>query len=106
MRVSVLALAMGLAAVGPLGAAEYGDAAEGELLAKTWCANCHVVEAEPSQADSLQAPTFKALAAQPDMSVERLTIIFANPPHPAMDGISPSRQQIADIAAYLETLKD
>lgn len=92
--------------VGPATAAgaEFGEAERGGELARTWCVNCHVVEAAPEAADAAQVPTFQALAAREDLTPERFQAVFVSP-HPGMVGIEPSRQQIADLYAYVRSLK-
>ncbi len=99
---AALAVLMGLTTAG---AAEFGEADRGGDLAQTWCVNCHVVEAAPETASAAQVPTFQALAARDDLTPERFQAVFASP-HPGMVGIEPSRQQIADLYAYIQSLKE
>ncbi|MDP2355646.1 MAG: c-type cytochrome [Beijerinckiaceae bacterium] len=76
------------------------DAANGDKLAKRWCADCHVVwEGQPrAQAD---APTFASISASrrvPEISS------FLRQSHPQMPDMNLSRGEIADLIAYMHTL--
>ena len=78
-----------------------GDAARGEALAQTWCANCHLVEPGSAARDS--APPLREIARRgaPDQ-IEART--FLNAPHPPMPNFDLARPQIDDIVAYLKSL--
>ncbi len=76
------------------------DAANGEKLALRWCAACHVVsEGQPrAQAD---APSFASISASrkvPEISA------FLRQSHPQMPDMNLSRDEIADLIAYMHTL--
>lgn len=76
-----------------------GDAAEGERLAKRWCAGCHAVE----QAGSDLAPPLQTIARKPGRD-EGYLFLWLSDPHPPMPQLQLSRQEIGDIIAYLQTL--
>src|SRR6185312_2648216 len=78
-----------------------GDAARGEALAQTWCANCHLVEPNSSARDS--APPWREIARRgvPDHIGARP---FHNPPHQPTPTFALARPQIDDIVAYLKSL--
>ncbi|HKT20349.1 MAG TPA: cytochrome c [Stellaceae bacterium] len=79
-----------------------GDAARGEALAQTWCANCHVVEPGSTAAKDT-APSLREIARRggPDQ-IEART--FLNAPHPPMPNFDLARAQIDDVVAYLKSL--
>ncbi|NLH83120.1 MAG: cytochrome c [Phyllobacteriaceae bacterium] len=83
-----------------------GVAARGEVLAKRWCASCHVVAADQTRASS-DAPSFFALTGEAARTPEALAAYLAQPEtvHGKMPDLHLSRVEIADIVAYVETLK-
>ncbi len=83
-----------------------GIAARGEVLAKRWCANCHVVAADQTSASS-DAPSFFALTGETARTPEALATYLAQPEtvHGKMPDLHLSRVEIADVVAYVETLK-
>ena len=78
-----------------------GDAARGEALAQTWCANCHLVEPNSAARDSAPPLRENARRGAPDQIVART---FLNAPHPPMPNFDLARPQIDDIVAYLKSL--
>lgn len=83
-----------------------GVAARGEVLAKRWCAECHVVAAEQGRAAS-DAPSFFALTGPTALSPEALAAYLTLPEtvHSRMPDLALSRLEIADIVAYVGSLK-
>ncbi len=79
-----------------------GDEKKGEILAKQWCATCHVVASEQQSANP-DAPSFASIAADPLKSNDYLTGFLIDP-HPPMPDMNLSRQEIADIVAYIKAL--
>jgi mono/diheme cytochrome c family protein len=77
------------------------DAVKGEVIAKRWCAACHLVSSDQTQANS-DAPSFKAVAHK-KLSSKTLTA-FLTDPHPKMPDMSLTRSEIADIVAYIKGL--
>lgn len=78
-----------------------GSAAAGKRLAQRWCANCHQIE--PSAPAKDVAPPFASLGVQKGKDPGWVRAWLANP-HPPMQGINLSRQQIDDIVVYLQSL--
>jgi mono/diheme cytochrome c family protein len=78
------------------------DAVAGRDLAQKWCAACHLVSADQERAPTV-APPFATIAKKPGFNVEQLTKSMIAP-HPQMPGRELSRDQAADIAAYIATL--
>ena len=95
---SYAAAGLGLALTS--GAAAAVDAAHGEVLAKRWCASCHIVAADQTSGSTLAAP-FSAIARRPDFDAARLAY-FLLEPHPKMPSMSLSRSEAADLAAYIK----
>lgn len=86
----------------PLASAQ--DIGRGERLARTWCANCHVVERNPAEAGATGVPTFPALAAKPGQTSEKLRAAM-NPRHSRMPDLQLSKQQQDDLVAYIFSLR-
>jgi mono/diheme cytochrome c family protein len=80
-------------------AASAADAANGQTLAKRWCAACHVV-ASDQQNGNTQAPPFSAIAAKSGFNAALLAL-FLLTPHPKMPDMNLSREEAADLAAYI-----
>ncbi|MBB4197599.1 hypothetical protein CCR94_13295 [Rhodoblastus sphagnicola] len=78
-----------------------GDIAQGKKIAQRWCAACHVVAMDQTQA-SADVPTFCDIAQR--KSGEQLKLFLIDP-HPKMPDMSLTREEIADIVAYIESLK-
>lgn len=73
--------------------------ANGEKMARRWCAACHVVAKDQSTANT-QAPPFSAIAKKPGFDAGRLAL-FLLLPHPRMPDMNMSRSEAADLAAYI-----
>ena len=99
MARAMLSVLLALVAATPAFAA--GDIAQGKKIAQRWCATCHVVSPEQTRA-STDVPTFCDIAQR--KSGEQLRIFLIDP-HPKMPDMSLTRQEIADIVAYIESLK-
>ncbi|MFT4275435.1 MAG: cytochrome c [Rhodopseudomonas sp.] len=97
MRVLTLGLSLMLiAGTSPSLAA---DAQNGETLATRWCTGCHVVSDEQRKGSDM-APSFAAIASQPNFNEERLAF-FLLEPHPKMANMALSRSDTKDLAAYI-----
>ena len=81
---------------------EEGDPAAGQELASQLCTACHIVGTE--QVGSDVAPPFPAIARDPDMTLTELHA-WVGPAHPMLPNLALTPQQIADINAYLDTLR-
>ena len=95
-----LALTATLAA--PSGASA-ADAANGGVLARRWCAACHVVSPDQRSGNSQVAP-FSTIAKKPNFDAAQLAL-FLLAPHPPMPDMGFSRSEAADLAAYIATQK-
>ena len=93
------ALLSSLAAVTFANAASAADAANGERLARRWCAACHVVATDQRQGNT-QASPFSAMAKLPRLDAGKLALYLLLP-HPKMPDMSLTRNEAADLAAYI-----
>ena len=90
---------LALAAASPGALAD--DAARGEIIARRWCAACHVIAPDQAHANS-DAPTFASIARRRE-GPKKLKAFLSNP-HPKMPDMNLSRSEIADIVAYIGRL--
>jgi cytochrome c553 len=87
---------------GPAAAQQAGSPAAGHELAVQFCSSCHIVGAERVGSDA--APPFRAIASDPAKSFTELHA-WRRPMHPVISNLALSTQQIADINAYLDSLR-
>lgn len=80
-----------------------GDPAAGRELANELCTACHIVGTEPVGSDV--APPFPAIAADPEMTLSELHA-WVEPAHPVLPRLPLTSGQIADINAYLDSLRE
>jgi mono/diheme cytochrome c family protein len=78
------------------------DPQHGLVLAKRWCATCHVVSADQQRA-SADVPPFATIARSPNFNPRELAYFLLNP-HPKMPDLPLSRAAADDIAAYIASL--
>lgn len=87
-------------------AAEVGEARHGRSLAETWCQGCHVIGSDPAAtAQPGLAPPFATIAKGLDKPRLETLRAWLTDPHGAMPNLSLTRAEIANILAYIETLK-
>jgi mono/diheme cytochrome c family protein len=79
------------------------DPDQGETLVKRWCTGCHLVAAD-QKAATTEAPPFASIAKRPDFDAAKVARFLVDP-HPKMPNMALSRDETADIAAYIATLK-
>jgi len=89
-----------LVAITVANTAALADAANGEKLARRWCASCHVVTADQRQGTTQAAP-FSEMAKIPSLNAEKIAL-FLLAPHPPMPDMSLSRSEAADLAVFIE----
>jgi mono/diheme cytochrome c family protein len=92
-----------VAVIGGTHSAFAADPIHGEEIARRWCAECHVVVNDQRQVLT-QAPPFSAIARNPAFDAYRLAF-FLLEPHPKMPSMSLTRNEAADLAAYIASLK-
>ena len=79
------------------------DTGHGAELAKRWCAACHLVESGQKQA-SADVPSFAAIATKSGFTPEKVAFFLLDP-HPKMPNFPLSRNEAADLAAYIGSLR-
>lgn len=80
------------------------DVAAGKEVAQRWCANCHLVAPGQASATSDSVPTFMAIAARPNVSMDGLRAFLADP-HGRMPPLVLSRADIDNLSAYILSLR-
>ncbi len=99
-RMKVLIIAATALGTSPTLAA---DADHGGDLAKRWCAACHLVDGAQKQA-SADVPSFAMIAQKSDFTPKKVAFFLLDP-HPKMPNFPLSRNEAADIAAYIGSLR-
>jgi mono/diheme cytochrome c family protein len=79
------------------------DADHGADLAKRWCATCHLIGGDQTQA-STDAPPFAVVARKSDFTPEKVAFFLLDP-HPKMPNFPLNRSEAADLAAYIGALR-
>jgi cytochrome c len=79
------------------------DAGNGAQLARQWCANCHAI-GNNSAGPVPQGPPSFQMIARSGMTADQLRA-FLSHPHGAMPDLSLTRAEIADLIAYINTLR-
>ena len=87
---------------GPRHGAAAADPARGAEIARRWCATCHVVAADQTQATGEAAP-FPSLARRNSFDAAALALFLLDP-HPRMPDMNLTRSEAADLAAYVRSL--
>jgi cytochrome c2 len=80
----------------------WADPANGERLARRWCASCHVVAPNQTQA-SADVPAFSAIARRSTFDRDKLAFFLLDP-HPKMPDMSLTRNEASDLADYIASL--
>ena len=80
--------------------AALADVANGDRLARQWCANCHVVNGSGPSATLPQGPpSFRVIAGR--LNSEQLRA-FLTRPHGAMPDLALTRVEIDDLILYFD----
>ncbi len=79
------------------------DPANGRRLARRWCASCHIVSPDQPSPPTEAVP-FRTIAHSPNFDEGRLAFFLLDP-HPKMPDMSLSRDEAADLAAYIAQQK-
>ena len=101
MRLTGFVFALFLSGIAPVLAQ---DAQSGHRLATMWCSACHQVENSTSGISRDTPPSFAAVARMHSTTSMALTV-FLSTPHAAMPNFSLSRKEIADVSAYILSLR-
>jgi mono/diheme cytochrome c family protein len=83
-------------------AAMPADAARGEMLARHWCASCHIV-ANDQKHGADNVPPFATIARKPVIRWGKIAQ-FLMDPHPKMPDMQLSRDEAKDLGAYIASL--
>ncbi len=101
MRPVLFAPVLALALAAPFSAAAVpADPEQGERIAGRWCAPCHLASPHQKQA-SADVPPFATLARS---KTDRQLSAFLTDPHPRMPNLHLTREEIADLVAYIRSL--
>lgn len=92
-------------ALAPASAQESSDLHRGREYAKRVCAECHAVLPEDKISPNDKAPTFRTIANTPGMSRIAIIVWFQSP-HPTMPHLVPADDNLDDVIAYIQSLKD
>ncbi|WP_299818480.1 c-type cytochrome [uncultured Roseibium sp.] len=98
------AAVFGLAPSGGVTSAQAADELAGKALALRWCAACHLVAEDQPSVSSTSLPSFYDIAADPEWTEDRLATFLVDP-HPAMPDMNLGNIEIANLAAYITSLK-
>ena len=79
------------------------DAYNGARLAERWCEACHVVADVQANASTDAAPPFATIAARPNFDANAIAMFLLDP-HVKMPNMSLTRNEAADLAAYIGSL--
>jgi len=91
--------------VGNLEAQEVGNPNQGLRLARTLCAECHLVEDTGGRSPNRDAPTFAKIANTPGMSSIALTAALRTS-HEAMPNVIIKGSDLSDVIAYILSLNE
>ncbi len=75
------------------------NAANGQVLARKWCASCHVISSD-QRVGTPDAPTFASIARGKNVTAEWIALFLLSP-HPLMPDMSLTRQEAGDLAAHI-----
>jgi mono/diheme cytochrome c family protein len=85
------------------GAFAQGMPADGKEIAERWCAPCHRVSPDQPNAN-VDVPGFSEIAARSANDYAWLEPFLADP-HPPMPNFSLTRDEIANLVAYIRSLR-
>jgi mono/diheme cytochrome c family protein len=80
------------------------DAVEGQALAERLCTNCHLVAPGQEHAN-VDVPSFREIANRQGQTAGTITARIILPNHP-MPQIPLDKAELADLAAYILSLRD
>ena len=78
--------------------------ANGETIARTWCAGCHRVEGDGPRMENDAVPSFSSIA-QMSSTTQTSLIVFLSTPHARMTDYNLTREEIRDVSAYILSLR-
>jgi len=105
MRVFAAILALFALSVAVAGAEEMGDARAGLAFAQRHCAECHDVTSRDLNTPKSMAPNFYVTANRKGMSYMAL-LVWLQSNHPTMPNFILKKKDMANVAAYIVSLKN
>ncbi len=107
MRSAFASALVGLVLLAPVAALaqERGDTARGQAYAEANCAECHEVRAGHYDSPWPESPPFEDIANDPGMT-ELALFAFFRTPHPSMPNLIVPPDDIADLTAYLLSMRN
>jgi mono/diheme cytochrome c family protein len=79
-------------------------AAQGHVLARQLCSECHAVEKTQAQSPNAAAPRFETIANVPGMTAIALSAALQSP-HRTMPNVMLDANQLSSIVAYILSLR-
>ena len=98
-----LLLGAGLASAGPV--TSVPDPVHGKEVAASLCSNCHLVGSGQQQQANADIPSFHEIANMQGQTAGAIMAHIVLPKHP-MPTIPLTKSELADLAAYIMTLRD
>ena len=86
------------------GAARAQDISNGKEIAQVWCSNCHRIDPKERKTARDTAPAFSDVARMKS-TTETSLAAFLSTPHGRMPDLILSREEIADVSAYILSLR-
>ncbi len=80
------------------------DLVDGKAMAEKWCSHCHMISPGEKRAGDA-APSFTSIARMPS-TTEMSLRAFLQTPHVRMPDYHLSRDESADLVAYILSLSD
>ncbi len=81
------------------------EIANGERLARKLCVNCHQVAPDDVDRVLVDVPRFVEVANRPFITRDKIEAYVLSP-HPAMPKVNVSRDELAEISAYIMSLRE
>jgi mono/diheme cytochrome c family protein len=91
--------------VGNLRAQEVGNPNQGLRIARTLCAECHLVENMVGQSPNRDAPPFEKIAKTPGMSSTALAVALRTS-HETMPNVIIKGSDLSDVIAYILSMNE
>ena len=98
----IAAAVVGAGIAAPARCETAGDAIAGRAIAERWCVGCHLIDGAVETSDA--AVPLAALARRPRYESNALAA-FLTVPHGGMPDLSLTQREIADLIAFVETLR-
>jgi len=92
-----------LASAPPAGCQTVASVARGQEIAERACAGCHGLSGTGATIEGTPPPSFRSIAARPNVTPQRLAA-FIMTPHRPMPGIDLSLADVNDVVAYILSL--